>query len=166
MWRVTVIIQSRPDLPDTCVQTVLEIYERVIAPEITLDLFTCDELADVRNQQEQKLARLRRKLEQMSRLAQFARPRVQLEWTEAKSRARNVNALQSASGAHIISRNVSLDCVHFITAQLLRRLPRAHRFLTCRPLTARANSAKVRSAFGAFAEQPSPSSGENKCLGQ
>lgn len=57
-WPLGIISQGKADLLNTKIQTLVEVHERITAPELLPQFFARDELAGMANQQLEKLRRL------------------------------------------------------------------------------------------------------------
>ena len=83
-WRVGGIAQRLTNLADAEVQPLLEVHERVAAPDVIADLAARDHLAAAAREELEHLERLRRQLDQVAALAKLAGRRIQLERAKAQ----------------------------------------------------------------------------------
>ena len=74
------------NLPDAEIQPLIEVHERVAAPDVIADLDARHDLAAAAGEEFEDLERLRRQLEHVAALPQFAGCRVQLERGEPQDR--------------------------------------------------------------------------------
>src|SRR5262249_44709730 len=84
--RVGLIAERLANLTDAEVQSLLEVHERVSAPDVLADLIPCQHVTATSDQQLENLEGLRRQLHGIPFQPQLARDRAQLERAEAKNR--------------------------------------------------------------------------------
>src|SRR6185436_7239692 len=82
--RVSRIAQRLTNLADAEVQPLLEVHERIAAPDVIADFPARDDLAAAAREELEHLERLRRQLDQVAALAKLASRRMQLERGKAQ----------------------------------------------------------------------------------